>query len=522
LSGQQTLIYASPYPTIEVPEGSLTEYVFEHSKRWPERIALKDGLTGEAFSYAEVAGLVRSTASAFLADGLQPGDVVALIAPNQPWWVISLHAAIVSGAVVTPINPVFTLEEIVHILKIARATVVVADGSVAAKAKLASELVGAKLMVIGGQGTPSARQTSGSLASPSAGAALAVMPFSSGTTGSPKGVQLTHRNLVATLVQHEALYDVGPGDVVLASLPMFHIYGLSVITNYALRHGATIVTMPRFNPEQFFGLIERERVTWLHLAPPTVLLLAGLVQGERDLSTVRSALSGGAPLDPGVQSKAEAILGCAIKQGYGMTEASPGVTMVPDNRPGDQVLGSVGVLVASTEARLVDPVAQSDVPQGEVGELWVRGAQVMAGYVDNPAATHEAIVEDGWLRTGDLARVDSNGYWWVVDRLKELIKYKGYQIAPAELESILLSHPLVVDAAVVGIPDLGVGEIPTGFVVSSREGLDAEEVMAWIAGQVAPYKKLRALHIVDAIPHSPSGKTLRRELRERFSPAAKS
>jgi acyl-coenzyme A synthetase/AMP-(fatty) acid ligase len=146
----------------------------------------------------------------------------------------------------------------------------------------------------------------------------------------------------------------------------------------------------------------------------------------------------------------------------------------------------------------------------------------MAGYVDNPAATHEAIVEDGWLRTGDLARVDSNGYWWVVDRLKELIKYKGYQIAPAELESILLSHPLVVDAAVVGIPDLGVGEIPTGFVVSSREGLDAEEVMAWIAGQVAPYKKLRALHIVDAIPHSPSGKTLRRELRERFSPAAKS
>ncbi len=337
------------------------------------------------------------------------------------------------------------------------------------------------------------------------------------TTGLPKGVALTHRNLVATLVQHEPVYDVTDQDVLLASLPMFHIYGLSIITNYGLRHGTTIITMPRFQPDRFFELIASERVTWLHLAPPAVLLLADTDRDTYDLGSVRRSVSGGAPLDAGVQARAELVLGCAIGQGYGMTEASPGITFVPDDRPAAGLPGSVGVLVAGTEARLVDPETGLDVTADGTGELWVRGAQVMSGYLDDPVSTAATIVGDGWLRTGDIANVDADGYWRVVDRLKELIKYRGWQIAPAELESVLLSLPQVADAAVVGAPDPASGEIPVAFVVPSDPSLDPTEVMGWVAERVAPYKKIRALHVIDAVPKSPSGKILRKDLRLRLA-----
>jgi acyl-CoA synthetase (AMP-forming)/AMP-acid ligase II len=219
---------------------------------------------------------------------------------------------------------------------------------------------------------------------------------------------------------------------------------------------------------------------------------------------------GAAPINVPVAERAEKRLGCPIRQGYGMTEASPGTHLTPYHLLSGIPLGSVGSLAPCTEARIVDPVDGVDVEPGRTGELWVRGPQVMAGYLGNPQATAETVV-DGWLRTGDLARVDSDGIFWIVDRLKELIKYKGYQVAPAELESLLLTHPDVADVAVVGVPHGGGGEAPKAFVVA-RRAVDGEELMAWVADRVAPYKKVREVEFVEAIPKSASGKVLRRLL----------
>src|SRR6185437_15939151 len=339
---------------------------------------------------------------------------------------------------------------------------------------------------------------------------VAVLAYSSGTTGLPKGVLLTHRNLVAGLCQHEAVYHVDAHDVFLAALPFFHIYGLSIILGYGLRHGATIITMPRFEADRYLALIGERRVTRLHLAPPLAAVVAA-ADPRFDLSSVRHAMSGAAPLNAATVVALEARLKCSVGQGYGMTEASPGITWVRDAGAGTAA-GSVGHLLPATQARVVDPVTLHDVTGS--GELWIRGPQVMLGYLENSAATEDAIVEDGWLRTGDAVRIDDSGTVWVVDRFKEIIKYKGYQIAPAELEAVLREHPLVVDAAVIGVPDTVAGEIPKAFVVRKAIDLTDAALMAWCAERVAPYKRPRVVEFVESIPRSTSGKVLRRILRE--------
>jgi acyl-CoA synthetase (AMP-forming)/AMP-acid ligase II len=323
---------------------------------------------------------------------------------------------------------------------------------------------------------------------------------------------LTHRNLVANLAQHDPVQPIAPGDVFCAVLPFFHIYGLTLVLNAALRNGATVVTLPRFDPEQYLSAIERYRVSRLHLVPPIVLSLASSpLVTKYDLSSVRSAICGAAPLDGELAKEAAARIGVPIVQGYGMTEASPGTHFVPDNDRAAQVpSGSVGYLVPGTRARLVSVETELDTA-GE-GELWVSGPQVMSGYLDEPEATAATLV-DGWLRTGDVARVEPGGAFFIVDRVKELIKYKGYQVAPAELEAVLLGHPEISDAAVVGIPSGAVGEIPKAYVVTKRE-LTPSDVLDYVAERVAPYKKLRDVEFVTSIPRSPSGKILRRVLRD--------
>ena len=337
-----------------------------------------------------------------------------------------------------------------------------------------------------------------------------MLAYSGGTTGLPKGVLLTHRNLVACLCQHEAVYHVDSRDVFLAALPFFHIYGLSIILGYGLRHGATIVTMKRFDANRFLALIGERGVTRLHLAPPLAAVVAA-ADPRFDLSSVRHAMSGAAPLDTATVVRLELRLKCPVGQGYGMTEASPGVTWVPDIGAGTPA-GSVGHLLPGTEARVVDPATHADATGS--GELWIRGPQVMLGYLEAPEATENAIVEDGWLRTGDAVRIDESGVVWIVDRLKEMIKYKGYQIAPAELEALLLEHPSVADAAVIGVPDTAAGEIPKAFVVRKQIDLTDAELIAWCAARVAPYKRPRAVEFVESIPRSAAGKVLRRVLRE--------
>jgi acyl-CoA synthetase (AMP-forming)/AMP-acid ligase II len=342
---------------------------------------------------------------------------------------------------------------------------------------------------------------------------LTVLPYSSGTTGLPKGVMLTHRNLVANIVQTNAAMPMEPHDVLIGVLPFFHIYGMTVIMNMGLVAGNTIVTMPRFDLDEFLGLIESHGVTCAYVVPPIALALAKHpAVDEADLSSLRMVMSGAAPLGAELTELLAERLGVPVTQGYGMTELSPVSHFCPldDIKP-----GTIGPGVPGTESRIVDPETGVDVPAGERGELWVRGPQVMAGYLNNEAATAETIDSDGWLRTGDIAIVDDQGYYSIVDRLKELIKYKGYQVPPAELEAVLITHPAVADCAVIGVPDEEAGELPKGFVVIA-EGAEVSdaELLEHVARQVSPQKKLRILERVDAIPKSASGKILRRELRD--------
>jgi acyl-CoA synthetase (AMP-forming)/AMP-acid ligase II len=330
-----------------------------------------------------------------------------------------------------------------------------------------------------------------------------------------KGVMLTHRNLVANIEQAWNSMPLTDEDVLVGLMPFFHIYGQTVVLNMGLAKGSTIVTMPRFDLDQLLEIVERHGVTWLHIAPPIVLAFAtapGI--DERDTSRLKMVISGAAPLDAELAQRAESRIGAPIRQGYGMTELSPVSHKSRLARIEETPPGSVGALIPNTEARLVDPATGEDVAEGEEGEIWIRGPQVMRGYLNNDEATAETLVEDGWLRTGDIARIDENGFTFIVDRLKELIKYKGHQVPPAELDS----HLKVKDAGVIGVPMDDGGEAPKACVVA-EDGLDAEELMAYVAERVAPYKRIREIEFVEEIPKSASGKILRRVLRDQRSDA---
>jgi acyl-CoA synthetase (AMP-forming)/AMP-acid ligase II len=313
---------------------------------------------------------------------------------------------------------------------------------------------------------------------------------------------------------------IGADDTLVGVLPFFHIYGQTVVLNLGLAQGATIVTMPRFDLGGWLDIIERHRATWLHIAPPVVLALAAAPGiDERDFSSVKLVICGAAPLDEELSSRAEArIGGTPIRQGYGMTELSPVSHM---SRLGDAAqtpAAAVGPLVPLTSARLVDPETGEDVTDPETpGEIWVQGPQVMQGYLENEQATSETLTDDGWLRTGDIGRITDDGQTYIVDRLKELIKYKGYQVPPAELEAVLVGHERIRDAGVIGVPDVEGGEAPMACVVAADDGLDADEVMAYVAEHVAPYKRVRRVVFVEEIPKSASGKILRRILRDQHA-----
>ena len=488
---------------VDVPEVVLTRHVVDRAHG--DRVALVDASSGERITHRELADQVDAAAGGLAGLGVDPGDVVALISHNQPRVAVALHAALTAGAVVTPVNPALTTGEVVRQLTASGATVVIASEAAAEKVAEAADVVGIEHRVVIGEarGFVSLGTLSGAVPEVRVTASdVALMPFSSGTTGAAKGVLLTHRNLVANIEQNSAAWDLTADDVFAAVLPFFHIYGFTIILNLGLRHGATVVTLPRYEHDAHLRMIADHGVTRAFVAPPMVIGLANAGGGGHDLSSLRHVLCGAAPLDVEVARRAEAVLGCGIRQGYGMTEASPGVTLADLGME-----GTVGTLLPGTSARLVDLATGVD---GVEGELWVRGPQVMAGYLNNPVATSATLV-DGWLRTGDVARVD-DGVFRIVDRVKELIKYKGYQVAPAELEAVLLGHPGVSDVAVVGVPHAEGGEAPKAFVVADAE-VEGEELMAWVAERVAPYKKVRAVEFVEEIPKSPSGKILRRLLR---------
>ena len=501
LQRMEERIYRSPAPDIAIPEVSLTEHVIGGAAARGDHPAIIDAATGETTTYAELAAKVDSVAASLQGQGIGKGDVVALIGPNGAAWGIVYHGILRVGGVVTPINPLLTPDEVAKQVGDAGAKLTIDDPAAAADAAEPGA-------------TPEPVQVDPG--------DLAALPYSSGTTGAMKGVMLTHRNLVANIEQAWTSMPIADDDTLVGLLPFFHSYGQTVVLNLGLANGATIVTMPRFDLEGLLDILERHRVTWLHIAPPVVLAFATAPQVEgRDLSALKMVISGAAPLDEDLARRAEERIGAPIRQGYGMTELSPVSHKSAIARAAETPPGSVGPLLPNTEARLVDQETGADAAEGEQGEIWVRGPQVMEGYLNNDQATAEIFAGDGWLRTGDIGRVDENGFFYVVDRLKELIKYKGYQVPPAELEAILVSHPKVRDAGVIGVPMEGGEESPKGCVVCDGD-LDLEELKAYVAERVAPYKKLREIERVEEIPKSASGKILRRLLRDQHGAATTS
>jgi acyl-CoA synthetase (AMP-forming)/AMP-acid ligase II len=332
---------------------------------------------------------------------------------------------------------------------------------------------------------------------------------------------LTHRNLVANLRQCEGMQNFeafAEGDVTIAVLPFFHIYGMVVIMMLGLAGGGTIVSMPRFDLMEFLAIVQKYKVSILPLVPPIVL---GLVKhpavAQFDLSTVRLVFSGAAPLGEDIAKALATKLGCPVVQGYGMTEASP-VTHLSPTRNSPFKPGSAGKVVPNTEVKIVDVVSGAEMDQGHEGELLIRGPQIMKGYLNRPEETAACLDGEGWYHTGDVGYVDQDGFFFIVDRTKELIKYKGMQVAPAELEALLLTHPAVLDAAVVRRADEEAGEVPKAFVVlkpdDASKATTGLAIMDWVAGKVAPHKRIRQLEFIEQIPKSASGKILRRVLMD--------
>ncbi|HEX6452232.1 MAG TPA: AMP-binding protein [Trebonia sp.] len=511
----------SPFPDVEIPDVPITDFALAGAARLGGKPAFIDAASGRTLSYAQLAESVRAAAAGLAGRGFGKGDVFAHYAPNLPEYAVAFHAVATVGGVNTTANPLLTVDELATQLGDCGARLLVTVPPLLEKAAVAAERAGVEEIFVYGEAagaTPfgSLLQQGGRLPEVLINPAsdVVALPYSSGTTGLPKGVMLTHRNLVANLCQ------IGPGvhtseaERDIAVLPFFHIYGLVSIMNAPLRRGATIVTMPRFDLAEFLRVIQDYRITRALVVPPIVLALAKHpLVGKFDLSSLEFVLSGAAPLSAELEVACGKRLGCRMQQGYGLTETSPTTHFVTDDLAG-QMPGSIGPAVPNTECRIVDVVTGQDVPPGEPGELCIRGPQVMKGYLNKPEATAWAIDPDGWLHTGDVARAEEDGSLRIVDRLKELIKYKGYQIAPAELEALLLTHPAIADAAVIPVPDEEAGEVPKAFIVPSGP-ITPEEVTRFAAERVAPYKKLRAVEIIEEIPKSPSGKILRRVLIER-------
>ena len=528
---------ASPRPRIDVPAISVYDQIF--GTLGPEdsdRTAVTDSATGAVVTYGELRGQVDLFAGALSSRGIGVGDVVALHCPNTHAFVVAFHGIMRAGATVTTVGSLNTAEDVAKQITLSGASLLFtvsllgpngADG--AREAGLSDDHI---IDLTDGESGLAAMLQEGHEApevSFDPATHVAVLPFSSGTTGIPKGVKLSHTNLVANILQTlPQLQENGQhrDSVVMAVLPFFHIYGMNTVLNTTLANRAHLVTMPSFDLKNFLELHQAHGIDFAFVAPPIAVVLAKhpLVD-EYNLDKLNTLLSGAAALDHALAAAVQDRLGVTVVQGYGMTETSP---VTHTGIRGTTPLESIGLPVANTECKVVD---LTDDALGEIlppgnegeksasGEMWIRGPQVMLGYLNNEEATANALVGDGWLRTGDVVEYDHEGNVYVVDRAKELIKYKGYQVAPAELEALLMTHEDIADAAVVGfIREEDGEELPRAFVVAQhRDGnpveVDKEALMEWVAERVAPYKKIRMVEVIAEIPKSGTGKILRKDLR---------
>lgn len=506
-------IYTSPYPDIAISDQSITERVFSGLETRPDETVLIDGPTGRSLTAQAFMDQVKAMAGGLTAAGFGAGHTVALMAPNIPEYCVIFHAVAWAGGTITTLNPTYTANEVAHQLQDAGAELLI---TIPDFMDTAAQGAGATPVIAIGSddyaalfGAPIAAQVPVDLDT-----FTVVLPYSSGTTGLPKGVMLSHRNLVVNLDQSIVAADFHPGETTAAFLPLFHIYGMTVLMNIHLAGGGALVTMPRFDLPMFLQISQDHKAQRMWVVPPVALALAKhpLVD-DYDLSALKQVFIAAAPSGPELSDAIAARLGCTALQGYGMTELSPVSHVVPQNAPRS---GAAGTTAPNTQCRIVDIDNGADLGPDQEGELWIKGPQVMQGYLNNAQATAETITDDGWLRTGDIAKFDADGYMFITDRLKELIKFKGFQVAPAELEATLVAIEGITDAAVIGIPDDEAGELPIAFVVAGDPAPTEDAIKAHLEAQLAHYKQVHQIHFVEEIPKSASGKILRRVLRDRM------
>jgi long-chain acyl-CoA synthetase len=503
------------------------DMVLESCRRFPTKTAIFDTSCNRRISYAEYGEMVETLARGFISAGLKPGEVVAIFLANCWEFCAAYHAATLAGAIPTLLNPTYREREARYQLENSGAVFLITDGPSLEGLNLGG-LPNLRRVYITRQPATEAepfanllRPVTASFPTPDkpSDQTLAALPYSSGTTGLPKGVMLSHHNLVANVFQFIApnATDLCADDVVLCFLPLYHIYGLNVMLNPVLALGATVVLIPRFHSQQVAALLAQEGITMMPTVPPALLALCQAAEAGQFPKNhhVRWVKSGAAPLAPDLARRFTSLTGIFVVQGYGMTEASPvthvGYLDAKLYRP-----ESIGQPLFATECRVVDEQG-NERPTGEPGELVMRGPQFMMGYWKEPQATAAAL-RDGWFWSGDVVTRDAEDFFCVVDRRKEMIKYKGFPVAPAEVEGVLLEHPAVRDCGVVGRPDPAAGEIPAAFVVL-REGFVGsekmkEELCGFVADRLTHYKQPRAIRFVEVIPKTASGKILRRELRQ--------
>ncbi len=510
------VIYDGPALDQPIPQLTLPEFIRHSARQHSDKVALIDVLDGRSCSYADVDRLIGRVAAGLAAQHFMPGDTLMMFAPNLLEWPIVALGAMAAGGVVSAANPAYAASDLAHQMRDAKARFIFTVPALLDCVREAAAQSDCKILLLGDDAQALSYASLISCADPEPVVAanvhaLAALPYSSGTTGLPKGVRLTHANLVANICQTLQAVPVQETQVGLAILPMFHIYGFAVSTMGSLARGATLVILPRFEPTTFLAAIQTHRVTRLNLVPPLVQFLAkSPLVDDYDLSSIQHMSSGAAPLGAAVAKMAADRLHCPIGQGLGMTESSG---VIATSYPGRIREGACGQLLPATQARIVDPGTDDDLAPGQPGEVWFKGPQAFGGYFGQPAASAAALTPDGWVRTGDVGYFDEDGYLFITDRIKELIKVKGFQVAPAELEALLFTHPAVADVAVIGRADERSGEIAVAYVVVRGE-FDPEAIMAWLAQRVPDYKQLGAVLRCDAIPKTASGKILRRALRQ--------
>ncbi len=515
------MIFRSKLPDLDIPDGSLADVLLRHCDTLGDKQALVDGPSGRGITYAQLPVMVRRFATGLAERGFGKGDVLAIFMPNVPEYGIAFLGAAWLGGVNTTVNSLYSIDDLIHQFKDSGARFLLTIPDFLDRALPAAEATGIEeIFVLGSAGncTPYAELLDNAGDAPQAeidpAKDMVAMPYSSGTTGLAKGVMLSHRNLIANFTLSTAVNPAHDGDKMFAVLPFFHIYGMALLLCAALDGGLTLLSSPRFELEQFLRTVQDHRVTILNLVPPLVLALANHpIVDNYDLSCVRIITCGAAPLGVDLEQACAERIDCRVIQGYGLTEVAGACHLRPPGSELDRP-GSVGPVLPNTESKIIDVETGAALGPNQNGEVLVRGPHVMLGYLNNPEATANTIDGDGWFHSGDIGYADADGCFYIVDRVKELIKYKAYQVAPAELEALLLTHEAVADAAVIPSPDLEAGEVPKAFVLRKGE-LDERELMDWVAERVAPHKKIRRLEFVEEIPKSASGKILRRLLVEK-------